>query len=316
VSTGLIFDERFLDHDTRPGHPERPERLPAIRRALQDSGCWDRMTHLSFEPVERTRLARLHTRAYLDRLQDACVAGLAYIDTPDSAIGPDSEATARLAVGGVLRAVEAVMGGEVNNAFCAVRPPGHHAERDQSQGFCLYANVALAAEALIADHGCERVAVVDFDVHHGNGTQHLLEERADILFASLHQDPYTCYPGSGFASEIGRGAGEGATLNLPLEPGSGDEAMLAAVDETLLPKLRAFAPQFLLLSAGFDAAAADPLAELNWTTDGFAELTRRLIEAVASPAHGRIVSVLEGGYDLDALGRGVAAHVGALLDSA
>lgn len=316
MNTGFIYDPRFLEHDTGPGHPERPDRLRAITQRLRADGLWDRLAYLPFDAADETRLQRLHTPGYVRRVCAACAAGQPYIDTAESVICPVSDGLAKLAVGGVLRAVSAVMSGEVDNAFCAVRPPGHHAEADRSMGFCLYGSVALAAEALIADHGLERVAVVDFDVHHGNGTQHLLEDLADVLFVSVHQSPETCYPGTGFAHETGKGAGEGFTLNVPLPPGSGDGEYFAAFDEIILPRLETFAPQFLLLSAGFDAAAADPLAQMEMSTAGFAGITERLLAVANRHAGGRIVSVLEGGYDLDALSAGVAAHTGLLLDTA
>lgn len=316
MSTGLIYDARFLDHDTGPGHPERPDRLRAVERRLRADGLWERLMRLDFEAADEERLHRLHTPAYVRRVEAACGAGERYIDVVDSTICAESYGLAKLAVGGVLRAVAAVMDGEVDNAFCVARPPGHHAEADRSMGFCLFGNIALAAEALIADHGLERIAIVDFDVHHGNGTQHLLEDRPDILFISVHEDPRQLYPGTGFANEAGVGAGEGFTLNVPLPPGSGDAAYLRAFDEIVLPKLESFAPQFLLISAGFDAAAADPLAHMQVGTAGFRAMTERLVRTAREYAGGRLVSVLEGGYDLEALGAGVAAHVGVLLDTA
>lgn len=315
MSTGLIYDPAFLEHDTGPNHPERPDRLRAIVQQLQAQGLWDRLLPLAFEPADDARLSRLHTADYIQRITAACAASKPYIDTVDSAICVESDAIARLAVGGVLRAVSAVMAGEVDNAFCAVRPPGHHAEADRSMGFCLYGNVALAAESLIADHGLERVAIIDFDVHHGNGTQHLLEDRSDVLFVSVHQSPASCYPGTGSASETGTGAGQGFTLNVPMEPGGGDAEYFKVFDEIIVPRLDEFAPQFLLISAGFDAAAADPLAQMSVSTSGFAGMTQRLLGVASRHAAGRVVSVLEGGYDLDALSAGVAAHVGLLLDT-
>ncbi|MBB6428612.1 histone deacetylase family protein [Algisphaera agarilytica] len=315
MTTGLIYDDRFLEHDTGPGHPERPDRLRAIVSALQASGLWAQLNHLAFEPATATQLQRLHPQDYIDRVHDACVAGLPYIDVPDSAISEGSAEIAVLAAGGVLRATEAVMWGEVDNAFCAIRPPGHHAERDRSMGFCLFGNVALAAESLITDHGLERVAIVDFDVHHGNGTQHLLEHRGDILFVSVHEHPDHQYPGTGYEHETGIGDGEGATLNVPLPPGSDDTAYRAAFDQTILPKIDAFAPQFVLFSAGFDAGTADPLGGMRLSTDGFIEITRKVRGLADRHAQGRIVSVLEGGYDLDALATGVCGHVSVLMES-
>ncbi|MEM9914841.1 MAG: histone deacetylase [Planctomycetota bacterium] len=316
MATGFIYDERFLDHDTGPGHPERPDRLRAIVAGLHSAGLWDRLEHLAFEAATPSRIERLHSPAYVHRAIETCASGMGYVDVPDSAVCEASADLAMLAVGGVMRATDAVMRGEIDNAFCAVRPPGHHAEMGRSMGFCLFGNVALAAESLIADHGLDRVAIVDFDVHHGNGTQHLLEDRADVLFVSVHEDPMHQYPGTGFAQETGRGAGSGFTLNVPLPPGSGDAAYQAVFHEQIIPKLDAFAPQFVLVSAGFDAATADPLGGMRVTTPGFVEMTEKLLAVADRHAAGRLVSVLEGGYDLDALAAAVCGHVGALLESA
>ncbi len=309
---GLIYDDRFLEHDTGPGHPERRDRLRAITARLKKTGQWDALERLPFGPADRAWIERLHRPAYIERCFAACAAGQRFIDSPDSAISARSAELAQLAVGGVLAAAEAVMTGRVARAFCAVRPPGHHAEADLSMGFCLFNNVAIAAEYLIVQHGLERVAIVDFDVHHGNGTQHLFEDRRDVLFVSLHQDPHTLYPGTGFADEAGVGDGQGFTLNVPLPPLSDDHAYLDAIDRQILPRLRTYEPEALLVSAGFDAATADPLAQMEVSTDGFTQITRRLIELADERCAGRLLSVLEGGYDLDALAEGVSAHVAEL----
>jgi acetoin utilization deacetylase AcuC-like enzyme len=222
---------------------------------------------------------------------------------------------AALAAGGVLAACDAVMSGEVDRAFCAVRPPGHHAEPDQAMGFCLFNNVALAAEHLIRRHGLSRVAIVDFDAHHGNGTQHIFESRSDVFYASLHERPGTLpFPGSGEANEIGLGSGEGYTLNAPLTRGSGEAEYLGALDEWIVPALDRYRPEFVLVSAGFDALMWDDVANLSLEPPCFGPITRRLTDAAARHAGGRLVSVLEGGYDLPNLGAAVAAHVTALLD--
>ncbi len=315
MTTGLIYDERFLDHDTGPGHPERPDRLRAIVEKLQTQGLWQRLHRLPFSPADLSVIERLHGPAYVHRCFEQCRQGDTFIDTPDSAICPESADIAQLAVGGVLAAVDAVMAGKVDNAFCAVRPPGHHAEADESMGFCLFGNVALAADHLTREHGLERIAIVDFDVHHGNGSQHLLEHRRDILFISLHQDPRTNYPGSGFAHEVGKGAGDGFTLNIPLAPGGGDDVYRHAFESQVLPRLTEYDPQFLMVSAGFDAAEADPLAGMCVSPEGFDWMTRQLIEAASEHCAGRVVSVLEGGYDLDALACSVAVHVSVLLEA-
>jgi len=313
VATGLIYSDRFLEHDTGARHPERPDRLRAICDRLRQAQLWDQLVPLNMEPISRAALERLHDPAYLDRLESACRNRASYIDAIDSAICPDSYDVALLAAGGVIAACDAVMAGTVNNAFCAVRPPGHHCERDRSMGFCLLGNIALAADHLTVAHGLERVAIVDWDVHHGNGTQHLLEDRGDILVINLHEHPSYLYPGTGYAWETGEGDGEGATLNLPMMPEAGDTAFRAAFQKKVLPALDAFSPQFLLISAGFDAAEEDPLAHLRVSQDGFQWMTRQLKDFADRRCDGRLVSVLEGGYHLRSLAEAVARHVGTLL---
>jgi acetoin utilization deacetylase AcuC-like enzyme len=311
MTTGFIYCEDFLNHDTGPGHPERPDRLRAIVERLRMSHLWSSLAHLPFEPLDRTAIERVHEPVYLDRLIHACHSGAPYIDVPDSAICPRSYDVARLAAGGAVAAVDAVMAGSVRNAFCAIRPPGHHAERSESMGFCLLNNVALAADRLVSQHRLQRVAVVDFDVHHGNGTQHLFEHRDDLLFVSVHQQGI--YPGSGAAYEIGRDDGEEFTVNVPLPAGSGDDAYRAAFQQQVLPALARFQPQFLLISAGFDAAAADPLAHQRVSGDGFAWMTAALHHVGQEHCGGRLVSVLEGGYHLRSLADAVARHVAVLM---
>ena len=266
-----------------------------------------------FSPADVAWVERLHDPGYIQRVQAACRAGSSWIDTPDSAICPSSYDVALLAVGGVLAAVDAVMENRVENAFCAVRPPGHHAEPGRSMGFCLFNHVAIGAEYALAHHGLDRVAIVDFDVHHGNGTQHLFESRRDVLFISLHQDPATLYPGSGFAREIGHGDGEGYTVNLPVAPGSGDDDYQRLFEDSVLPRLNRFEPGMLLVSAGFDAAREDPLAQVGLTPVAYAWMTHQLRSVARRHSGGRLVSVLEGGYDLASLADCVVTHLKALI---
>ena len=315
MSTAFIYDQRFRDHDTGQGHPERPDRLRAIVHQLKEGKLWERLEHLPIEPAPMQWVERIHQRVYIDRLRDACRHDEPFIDTPDSAICPDSYDVAVLAVGGLLAAADAVIGGKVQNAFCAVRPPGHHAERDRSMGFCLFNNVAIAAEYLIAHHELNRVAIVDFDVHHGNGTQHIFERRADVLFISLHEDPGSLYPGTGYEYEKGHGPGQGYTVNLPLVPGCGDEHYRDLFQTRVLPALDQFTPEVLMVSAGFDAAAEDPLANLQVTENGFLWMTQQLIEIARRHCQGRLISTLEGGYDLNSLAHNVSGHVKALLEA-
>ena len=314
MSTGWLFDERFLLHETGPNHPERPDRLRAIVTHLRSIGLLERLTPIEFQATNATTVASLHDPDYIRRIRTACQAGETWIDAPDSAICPASYEVALLAVGAVVAAVDAVIVGRIRNAFCVVRPPGHHAERDRSMGFCLFNNVALAANHALSHPGLTRVAIVDFDVHHGNGTQHLFEHRDDVLFISLHQDPTTLYPGTGYASETGFGPGKGFTVNLPVNPGSGDEVYQAFFESRVIPTLDAYQPHMLLISAGFDAAAEDPLANTQLTPQCFAWMTRQLQAVAQRHAQGRTISVLEGGYDLASLAHCVAAVIEVLLE--
>ena len=313
MRTGFVYDDQFLNHDTGPGHPERADRLRAIVEKFKQTHLLERLVAIPFEAATVEQVRRLHDAAYIERLIEACRAGLRHIDCDDSAISAESAAVALLAVGGAFAAVDAVMAGEVCQAFCALRPPGHHAERDHSIGFCLFNNIALAADYLTVRHGLDRVAIVDFDVHHGNGTQHLLEERPDILVINLHQHPASLFPGTGFSYEHGRGVGEGFTLNFPLQPGTGGQEYRQVFFQKVMPALQQFEPEFVLVAAGFDAAADDPLAQLDLTPMDFDWLTRRLKQVAETYAEGRLVSVLEGGYDLRSLAECAAVHVEALL---
>lgn len=311
--TGYIFDERYLRHDPGTWHPERPDRLKAIQRALQESGVIELVVPIQPYAAPLAWVERLHDADYIRRFQAACERGAQIFEVPDCGICPESYDIALLAAGGVMAAVDAVMGDQVDNAFCAVRPPGHHAERNRALGFCFFNNVALGALYLLEQFGLERVAIVDWDVHHGNGTQHLFEADPRVFYLSVHEDPQHCYPGTGYSQERGKGPGEGYTLNLPLPPRSGDHEYLQALTGEGLPRLKAFAPQFLLLSAGFDAHQQDPLAHMNLTAQGYRDMGRLLLELARESAGGRVVTVLEGGYNLEVLEDCVEDHLRLLL---
>ncbi len=314
MTTALIYDDRFLNHKTGRGHPERPDRLRAIMEGLNVAGLMSKLRRPDFNPADLEIIHRLHEPSYVEHCFDECRRRAEFIDTPDSAVCPESANIAQLAVGGVIEAVDLVMAGKINNAFCAVRPPGHHAEAAESMGFCLFGNIAIAADYLIQHHGLDRVAIVDFDVHHSNGTQHMLEYRSDILVVSMHQEPLTLFPHTGYINETGKGEGKGFTLNCPFAPGCGDSEYMEVFDSLIVPKINEFKPQFLLVSAGFDAAVEDQLADMNLTTACFEWMSRRLVDLAKQHCQGKIVSVLEGGYALDALSRGVVAHVNTLLN--
>ncbi|MCH8970384.1 MAG: histone deacetylase, partial [Planctomycetes bacterium] len=237
-TTGLILDECFTRHLAGSAHAERPERISAIQQALASARLIERCTLIEPEPVDLAVVLANHSQAYIDRLREHCASGKSQIDCADSAICPESFEIARLACGSVIRAVDAVATGEIENAFCVIRPPGHHAEREFSMGFCLFNNIAIAARHLLKSHGLERVLILDWDVHHGNGTQHSFDDDPRVFFCSLHCHPDSLYPGTGYAHERGIGAGEGTTLNLPMQPGAGDAEYRAAFAEHFLPAAR------------------------------------------------------------------------------
>jgi acetoin utilization deacetylase AcuC-like enzyme len=309
---GLVLDPLFERHDTGPGHPEHAGRLLHLREVLTSSGLADRCTRVEPRPAEDADLGRAHHADYIARVEQACAGGERQLDSMDTVICAASAVIARQAAGALGNLCDQVARGELSRGFAAMRPPGHHAEANLAMGFCLFNNVVVAARRLQAEHGIERVFILDWDVHHGNGTQHILEDDPSVFYASVHQWPL--YPGTGAANERGVGAGEGATLNCPLPPGSDSEAFLGAIGDTILPAARRFDPGFVLVSAGFDAHRADPLAALEVSTEAFGEATRRLVELAEDCCDGRFVSVLEGGYDLEALGSSAQLHLETLLD--
>jgi acetoin utilization deacetylase AcuC-like enzyme len=309
VTTRLYSHPACLEHDPGAMHPERPARLSAILEVLGQPAFAGLERHEA-PRAERAAIARVHPMAYVEAvLSNIPERGHAHFDA-DTAASPGSGEAALRAAGAVVAAVDAVMAGEADNAFCAVRPPGHHAEPGRAMGFCLFNNVAVGALQARAAHGLERIAVVDFDVHHGNGTQAMFWDDAGLFYASTHQMPL--YPGSGAASERGV---HGNIVNAPLAPYDGSVAFRRAMDETVLPALARFAPQFVLISAGFDAHAQDPLANLELEAEDFAWATRELSQVAQTHAEGRLVSTLEGGYDLGALAASAAAHVRALMEA-
>jgi acetoin utilization deacetylase AcuC-like enzyme len=298
-----------LEHDPGMDHPESPARLRAVLDAL-DAPQFAALQRVEAPRATREQLKRVHDAAYVDRIfASAPPEGHARLD-PDTVMSAGSLDAAVHAAGAAGAAIDAVVSNETRRAFCAVRPPGHHATRDQAMGFCLFNSVAVAAAHALAVHDIKRVAIADFDVHHGNGTQDIFQHDARVMYASSHQMPL--YPGTGAASEHG----DGNIVNAPLAPGAGSIEFRAAWSKSLLPELDMFRPQLLLVSAGFDAHARDPLADLKLATDDYAWITQRLCDLAERHADGRIVSSLEGGYDLVALRECTVAHVAALAASA
>ena len=305
---GFYDDPVFGEHDAGAGHPERPERLEAVRRGLRDAGLDEDLVRLAPRAAAPEELLRVHTAAHVARI--ASGAGRHVRFDPDTAAGPRSHAAALAAAGAVVDAVERVLDGSLDRAFCAVRPPGHHATPGRPMGFCLLNNVAIGAAAALA-RGLKRVAVIDFDVHHGNGTQEAFWRDPRVLFVSSHQFPY--YPGTGALDEVGEGDGRGFTVNLPMPAGLGDAEFRRAYRQIVEPIGRTFDPELVLVSAGFDIHRDDPLGGMGVTAAGFAELMDVCLAVAAGAARGRLVAVLEGGYDLDGIAEASAAVVGRML---
>lgn len=306
MATALITHEACHRHVTPEGMPERVGRLKAVLAALEDLD----LVRCEAPEASAEEVCALHDAAHVQRMDEMVPeAGFAALDE-ETFLSPGSKEAIYRAVGGSLKAVDMVAGGEVKNAFAAVRPPGHHAEAGKAMGFCIFGNVALAARHALEAHGLDRVAVVDFDVHHGNGTQALLWDEARALVVTSQQMPL--WPGTGYPDERGP---HDTIVNVPLAPGSGGAEMRAAYERGVFPRLRAFDPQMILISAGFDAHEADPLAQLRWTEADFAWITRELCSLAAEICEGRVVSCLEGGYDLNALAASARAHVMALMEA-
>jgi len=311
MKTGLLLDPLYTDHDPGPGHPECPQRYTAIMKALTTSDLLPKLASIPSRAAEMPEIERCHPRHYIELARDEVAAGLDALSTGDTNICPKSYDIATRAVGGVLNAVDAVMSGKLTRAFCAVRPPGHHARPSQGMGFCLFNNIALGARHAQKQHGAAKVVIVDWDVHHGNGTQDIFYEDGSVFFASTHQSPW--YPFTGHAEETGAGKGKGSTLNFPLPAGTGMKQIGAAFETRLLPAIAAFKPDLIMISAGFDSRVDDPLGQFKLTDADFATLTKLLMKAADEHCQGRLVSVLEGGYNLTGLASAVTSHVGALI---
>lgn len=311
--TALIYHPDALLHDTGAGHPERRARLESMVQHLKDQLLWDEVLHLQPQLAARRALLRVHSPAHLDR-----VAALAQVERPtyvcqDTAGSSSTHRATLLAAGAPLTAIDALLAGRADHAFCCMRPPGHHAEVEQIMGFCFFNNAAVAAHYLRAECGCDKVAIIDWDVHHGNGTQHIFEADGSVFFCSIHQSPL--YPGTGAADERGLGAGRGQTLNIPVPAGSTDADYLRHFTDTIIPAIDQFQPDFILLSAGFDAHRSDPLGQILLSAEGYGELTKLVLQLATRHCAGRLVSLLEGGYDLEATAASAAAHLRALLSA-
>jgi acetoin utilization deacetylase AcuC-like enzyme len=309
--TGLLLDEIYIEHDTGPGHPESPARYKAVTKALLESGLIDKTQGIPQRPALLEELEFCHARGYIETAQRDVASGADTLRTGDTTICPHSFDVALRAAGGVMNAVDAVMTGKMKNAFCAVRPPGHHARPAQGMGFCLFNNIAIGARRAQKKHGVGKVLIVDWDVHHGNGTQDIFYEDGSVLFFSSHQSPW--YPFTGHVEEIGSGRGKNCILNAPFAGGAGMKEIDGAFLDLLLPVADKFKPDLVMISAGFDSRENDPLGHFKLTDDNFATLTRRLMDFADTHCQGRVVSVLEGGYRLSGLASAVTSHVGELI---
>jgi len=307
ADTALLYDDIFLRHDAGEGHRESPERLTAIWDRVRRAPWREDLNRTPWRLAELATVALVHTPEYIRLVERECASGATRLSTGDTNISPASYSVALAGVGGVAYAVDQVMRGNIRNAFCAVRPPGHHASAERGMGFCIFNNVAIAARYAQATYGVQRVLIADWDVHHGNGTQDTFYSDGTVFFMSTHQDPL--YPGTGKEEETGEGPGAGLTMNRPFPPGAGNAEIVGAFRDDLLPAAREFRPELVLVSAGFDSRVDDPLGSFEVTDDGFRELTHIALEIANIAGKGRLVSVLEGGYNPEGLASAVGAHL-------
>ena len=310
LKTALLADPICREHLAGRQHPERPERFDAVLQALQRAGLLDRLTRIESRVITEEEMLLCHTREYLRIAQHDVAAGYPSLTTGDTDITSKSWEVACRTAGGVLNAVDAVLTGKARNAFCAVRPPGHHATPNRGMGFCLLNNVAIGARYAQKKHGLERVLIIDWDVHHGNGTQDIFYSDPTVFYFSTHQWPL--YPGTGRADETGAGAAKGTKMNFPFPAGSGRKEILGAIEHSLVPAAVHFRPDLILISAGFDSRVGDLLGSFTLTDGDFEDMTQLVLEMAAQHAGGRVVSVLEGGYALPGLASAALAHVQAL----
>ncbi|MFH2132223.1 MAG: histone deacetylase [bacterium] len=306
--TGLVTDPIYLEHDTGQ-HPENAERLRVILSALQADPIWEELELIPAERAERSIIELVHDPDYIDSLESQIKSGALFIGTMDCIVSSRSFEVAEFAVGGMLALTRKVSAGELKNGFGLVRPPGHHAERGQALGFCYFNNIAICAEYLIRHENYQRILIVDFDVHHGNGTQHSFESRKDVFYSSIHENPAVCYPGTGFQNETGIGEGQGFTLNVPMRSFSGDDEYQQMLEEILIPAWREYKPEIVLVSAGYDAHRDDPLARINITEITYRAYMEALCQIAAEFSSGKLVSFLEGGYNLEVIQKLVLLHI-------
>ncbi len=307
MTTGILYDERYLLHDPGSYHPENLDRLVCTWKHLESQDWFSELKKLSPRLADPEWLAEVHSPEYIDRARETIKSGEAYLDCLDVGICEKSFEVALLAAGGSLELTDQIMSGNVKNGFALIRPPGHHAERDIAMGFCILNNVAITTEYLRKKYGLQKILILDWDVHHGNGTQHLFEKDPDVFYMSLHQYPF--YPGTGASHETGIDRGKGTTLNCPMPAGAGNKDYEKAFREIILPKAHEFKPDAVLISSGFDAHKDDPMGQICLTTEFFGWMTVRAMEIAEKYSGGRVISLLEGGYNLEELPRSIAKHL-------
>ena len=307
MTTALHYDPLYLNHDTGTGHPECPERLSVSMNYLRSQPWFDALHMVQGGLADIQWISTVHDPAYIKHASETCKSGMPFLDSMDVSVCRDSFDIALQASGSVLKLADEIASGAADNGFALIRPPGHHAEHDMALGFCVFNNVAVLARYLQKQYKLDKILILDWDVHHGNGTQHTFEEDPSVLYISTHQYPY--YPGTGAWDEQGIDRGLGATLNCPMPAGAGNREYESAFREKILPKIDLFKPEFIIISAGFDAHQNDPLGQINLTTDFYAWMTRELMEKADKYSGGRILSVLEGGYNLKKLPECIGTHI-------
>jgi acetoin utilization deacetylase AcuC-like enzyme len=307
MMTGFVYHPGFLNHDPGPGHPESRERLIAVMDYLEQRHWFKALQQFTPKPADREWIELIHSSEYIERVKATCRSGAAFLDSTDVGICELSYDTALLAAGAPLALADEIIAHHINNGFALIRPPGHHAESNMALGFCLFNNIAILARYLQRQHGLSRIVIMDWDVHHGNGTQHSFFEDPSVFYISTHQYPY--YPGTGAGSETGSGPGKGATLNCPMPAHSTDQDYTLVFQDRIIPAIQSYNPEIILISAGFDAHIDDPLAQIDLSTGFFGWMTDRLMELADQYCGGRIISVLEGGYNLQALPLCIEQHL-------
>jgi acetoin utilization deacetylase AcuC-like enzyme len=310
AKTGFVYHQDYLKHETGEQHPENSKRLVHLLEHLRNAGVWEKLEQIKPYNSSSKWIKLVHSPAYIKSIEEACKNGVEMLDA-DTVISRDSYNVALLAVGGVLAGVDAVVNKKVKNAFCAVRPPGHHAEYERAMGFCIFNNIAIATRYIQKKHNFKKILIVDWDAHHGNGTQNAFYTDPSVYYFSVHQFPH--YPGTGNEEEIGEKEGAGFTLNMPMAAGSGDLEYREAFENIFYPAAQQFSPDFILISAGFDGHKDDPLSNLNLTCKGYEKLTQIVLNLAEECCQGRLVSILEGGYNVKAFPESVEAHLSELM---